>query len=70
MLGKIMYYQNITRQEKRIQTGDILNDINETKTAFDINRKTSYIMNNYLIKDNVLAQDPNQAPFLLPTYST
>ncbi|MBU0626169.1 hypothetical protein KKG31_07860 [Patescibacteria group bacterium] len=51
MLGKVMYYQNITRQEKRTQT-DILDDINETKTAFDINKKTSYITNNYLVKDN------------------
>jgi len=50
-IAKLMYYQNITRQEKQPQTG-ILADINETKSSFDINKKTAYIMQNYLSGNN------------------
>jgi hypothetical protein len=51
ILGKTIYYQNITWQEKRMQDS-VIDDINETKASFDINRKTSYITNMYLTKDN------------------
>lgn len=51
MLGKLMYYQNMARQEKTQQT-TVQGDINETKNAFDINKKVSYVLQNYLTKDN------------------
>jgi hypothetical protein len=50
-IAKLMYYQNITRQQKQANTG-VLDDINQTKAAFDINKKTSYIMQNYLSGEN------------------
>jgi len=62
-IAKLMYYQNITRQEKLPQT-NVIADINETKSSFDINKKTSYIMKNYLSDGN------DQGPFITPTYST
>ena len=62
-LGKFFYQQNIARPEK-IKTNTVEESIKETKSSFDINKKVSNIVQNYLQTDN------DQGKFLMPTYNT
>jgi hypothetical protein len=51
MLGKLIYYQNITQPEKNPQT-NVIDDINENKSAFDVNKKITDVMSKYLSGNN------------------
>lgn len=63
MVAKLLYYQNITWPERMQQSG-VIEDITEIKTSFDINQKTSYIINTYLKQGN------DQGKFITPTYNS
>jgi hypothetical protein len=49
MIAKMVYYQNITRQE-RLTKGTVIEDMTEIKNSFDINQKISQVTNTYLTK--------------------
>ncbi|MCF7835358.1 VCBS repeat-containing protein, partial [Candidatus Gracilibacteria bacterium] len=61
-LSKILYYHNITNQERKIGS-TIQEDIENTKSSFDINEKISDIMSNYLKQDN------DQGGLVTPSYN-
>lgn len=50
-LSEILYYHNITNQERKIWE-TIKEDIDNIKSSFDINEKISNVMGDYLKKDN------------------
>jgi hypothetical protein len=50
-IANLIYYQNITWQEKTI-SATIQGDYDNQRTDFDINEKISYLMDNYLVADN------------------
>ena len=60
-IANMMYYQNLTWQVKTL-SGTIQWDFDNQRMDFDINEKVSYLMDNYLIKDN------NKWSFLTPDY--
>jgi hypothetical protein len=62
-LGEFLYQQNIARPEK-LKTDDVVASINEAKSSFDINKKISNVVQNYLQTDN------DQGKFLMPTYNS
>jgi hypothetical protein len=61
-LGKFFYQQNIARPEKK-KTDTVIENINDAKSSFDINKKISNVVQNYLQTDN------DQGKFLMPTYN-
>ncbi len=60
-IADMLYYQNIARQNKTIWE-TIQQDFDNQRTDFDMNEKISYILKNYLTKDN------NKWNFLTPDY--
>lgn len=50
-IANMIYYQNLTWQVKSL-SGTIQGDFDNQRLDFDINEKVSYLMDNYLIKDN------------------
>lgn len=50
-LAQLLYYQNVWIQN-RIISDDILQDIQNTKNAFNINEKIEYLNKNYLSQNN------------------
>ena len=62
MIAKLLYYQNISRPE-RIQQNNVVEDIKEIKSSFDINQKISNVVNTYLTEGN------DQGKFITPTYN-
>ena len=60
-IANLIYYQNITWQEKTI-SATIQGDYDNQRTDFDINEKISYLMDNYLVADN------NRWQYLTPNY--
>jgi hypothetical protein len=47
----MIYYQNIAWKEKKIGE-TIQEDIDNTRSNFDVNNKITHIVDNYLVKDN------------------
>lgn len=60
-ISHILYYQNIARDQKEIWE-TILDDIDNARNNFNINKKITHIVDNYLIKDN------NKWNFITPGY--
>ena len=60
-IAEMIYYQNVAWQTKSI-SGTIQWDFDNQRQDFDINEKISYLMDNYLVKDN------DKWSFLTPDY--
>lgn len=60
-IAEMIYYQNVTWQAKTI-SGTIQWDFDNQRVDFDINEKVSYLMDNYLVKDN------DKWSYLTPSY--
>lgn len=63
MIARFLYQQNNARPEKLVQTG-VVENINESKSSFDINQKIQQITQTYLTKNN------DQGKFVTPTYKS
>ena len=76
-LSELLYYQNVSNR-MREYLDDIGDDIDETRSTFDINKKIWYIVKNYLTEENdkfykweLNAGDKKSyAGLIIPWYST
>lgn len=70
-ISDLLYYHNIAVQN-RIISDDILKDISNTKKAFNLNKKISYITKNYLTQENTKYLKENHKSIgevVLPNYA-